>query len=355
MGRIAIIGLGLIGGSIGLALKRAQPENTTVVGYDYDREVMGRARRSGVVDEMEPTLESAVRNATMVVVATPIVTIRSVFRDIAPYLQENCVVTDTASTKGDILRWAERELPDHVYFVGGHPMAGHEKAGLENAEAELFERRPYCIVPAVDAVGGAVNAVVGMAEAMGAKPMFLDAEEHDAYVAAVSHVPLVSSVALFNLARHSSAWPELANISGPGFRDLTRLASGDAELGHDIIITNRENILHWLRRYMRELEKLAIMIESEDESEALYRSLTEAQLERDKFLEELPRRDDGQTAVEMPSSSDAFMSMMTGTMWQERMKAAQETMTERSRNTLERERARRRRLLEEDDEDDGDK
>jgi hypothetical protein len=83
--------------------------------------------------------------------------------------------------------------------------------------------------------------------------------------------------------------------------------------------------------------------------------LTEAQLERDKFLEELPRRDDGQTAVEMPSSSDAFMSMMTGTMWQERLKAAQETMTERSRNTLERERARRRRLLEEDDEDDGDK
>jgi len=232
-------------------------------------------------------------------------------------------------------------------------MAGREKAGLESAEAGLFEGRPYCIVPTVDAVGGAVNAVVGMAEAMGAKPMFLDAEEHDAYVAAVSHVPLISSIALFNLARRSGAWPELANISGPGFRDLTRLASGLPEMGHDIIITNRENVLHWLRRYSRELDRLANLIEDQDEDEALFRALTEAQLERDKFLEELPRRDDGKSTVEMPSSSDAFMTLMTGAMWQDRMKQAQDTMTERSRARIEQdERARRRRLLEDDDEDD---
>jgi prephenate dehydrogenase len=289
----------------------------------------------------------------MVVVATPIVSVRSIFREIAPYLQEHCVVTDTASTKTDILRWADRELPDNVHFVGGHPMAGREKAGLEHAGADLFDDRPYCIVPAVDAIGGAVNAVVGMAQAMGAKPTFLDAEEHDAYVAAVSHVPLVSSIALFNLARRSSAWPELANISGPGFRDLTRLASGEPDMGHDIIITNRENILHWIRRYSRELDRLANLIEDQDEDEALFRALTEAQLERDKFLEELPRRDDGKSSVEMPSSGDAFMSLMTGAMWQDRMKQAQDTMSERSRARIEQdERARRRRLLEENDEDD---
>jgi prephenate dehydrogenase len=352
MGRIAIIGLGLIGGSIGLALKRAKPENTTVVGYDDDHEVMNRARRAHVVDEIQPTLDRVVREATMVVVATPIVSVRSVFREIAPHLQEHCVVTDTASTKTDILRWAARELPDNVHFVGGHPMAGHEKAGLENAEAGLFDDRPYCVIPTVDAVGGAVNAVVGMAEAMGAKPMFLDAEEHDAYVAAVSHVPLVSSIALFNLARRSSAWPELANVSGPGFKDLTRLASGQPEMGHDIIITNRENVLHWLRRYTKELERLAGLIEAQDENEALFRTLTEAQLERDKFIEELPRRDDGKSAVDMPSSSDAFMTLMTGAMWQDRMKQAQDTMTERSRARIEQdERARRKRLLQEEDED----
>jgi prephenate dehydrogenase len=132
-------------------------------------------------------------------------------------------------------------------------MAGREKAGLQEAEAEMFDDRPYCIVPSVDAVGGAVNAVVGLVQALGGKPFFLDADEHDAYVAAISHVPLISSVALFNLARRSNAWPELANISGPAFKDLTRLASGEPEMGHDIFITNRENVLHWLHRYMSEL------------------------------------------------------------------------------------------------------
>jgi prephenate dehydrogenase len=349
MGRIAIVGLGLIGGSIGLALKRAEPENTTLVGYDHSREIMGRAQRAGVVDEVTPSLPHAVRDATMVIVATPIVEVRRVFRDIAPHLQDKCIVTDTASTKGDVMRWAQQELPNHVYFIGGHPMAGREKAGLQEAEAELFDGKPYCIVPSVDAVGGAVNAVVGLVQALGAVPFFLDADEHDAYVAAISHVPLVSSVALFNLARRSNAWPELANISGPAFKDLTRLASGEPELGHDIFITNRENVLHWLQRYMTELQRLADLIESQDEEESLFRTLAEAQIEREQFLEKLPERTDAKLAVEMPSASDAFMSMMTGALWQERAKQAQEAIVERTRNSVENEAARRRRLMEDED------
>ena len=349
MGRIAIIGLGLIGGSVGLALKRAKPENTTIVGYDDSREVMNRAHRSKVVDEIEPSLERTVRDATMVVVATPIVAVRRVLRDIGPHLKDKCIVTDTASTKGDVMRWAKQELPSNVYFVGGHPMAGREKAGLHQAEAELFDERPYCIVPSVDAVGGAVNAVVGLAQALGARPFFLDADEHDAYVAAISHVPLVSSVALFNLARRSNAWPELANISGPAFKDLTRLASGEPEMGHDIFITNRENVLHWLRRYVSELDRIANMIESQEEDETLFRTLAEAQIEREQFLESPPERTEGRLAVEMPSASDAFMSMMTGALWQERAKQAQEAIVERTRNSVENEAARRRRLMEDED------
>ncbi|HEU0073684.1 MAG TPA: prephenate dehydrogenase/arogenate dehydrogenase family protein [Dehalococcoidia bacterium] len=349
MGRIAIIGLGLIGGSVGLALKRAEPKNTTVVGYDDNREVMARARRAGVVDETEPSLERAVREATMVVVATPIAAVRRVLRDIGPHLQDKCIVTDTASTKGDVMRWAKQELPERVYFVGGHPMAGREKAGLQEAEAELFDERPYCIVPSVDAVGGAVNAVVGLVQALGAKPFFLDADEHDAYVAAISHVPLISSVALFNLARHSNAWPELANISGPAFKDLTRLASGEPELGHDIFITNRENVLHWLRRYMAELQRLSELIESQDEEESLFRTLAEAQIEREQFLENPPERVDARLKMEMPTASDAFMSMMTGALWQEHAKRAQDMIVERTRIGVESEAARRRRLMEDED------
>jgi prephenate dehydrogenase len=349
MGRLAIIGLGLIGGSIGLALKRAAPVNTTLVGYDEDPEVMGRALRAGVVDEVGRTLEGAVKDASMVIVATPIVTMRRIFRDIAPHLQASCVVTDTASTKRNVMRWAAEELPANVYFVGGHPMAGREKAGLQQAEAELFDGRPYCVTPSVNAVDGAVNMVVKFATAIGARPFFLDAEEHDAYVAAVSHVPIVSSVALFNLARKSNAWPELANISGPAFRDLTRLASGEPELGHDILLTNRENVLHWLQRYITELQRLADLIESESEEEALFRTLAEAQIEREQFLEKLPEREETRWVVEMPTASDAFMTMMTGAMWQERAKQAQEAIVERTRERAREESIRRRKSLDDDD------
>ncbi len=349
MGRIAIIGLGLIGGSIGLALKRAEPENTTIIGFDEDREVMKRAHKAGVVDSVEPTLERAVREATMVVVATPIITVRRVFREMAPYLLERCVVTDTASTKKDVLRWAEADLPANVYFVGAHPMAGREKSGLEQAEAELFDDKPYCIVPAVNAVDGAVNAVVGLIHAMRGRPFFLDAEEHDAYVAAVSHVPLVSSVALFNLARRSSAWPELANISGPAFKDLTRLASGSPEMGHDIFLTNRVNVVHWLERYVAELQRLSAMIASEEEDEALFRSLAEAQIEREEFLEKLPEHETTKWVVELPSAQDAFMTMMTGTLWQERAKQAQDLIVERTRQSAKEETIRRRKIMEDED------
>jgi prephenate dehydrogenase len=350
MGRLAIVGLGLIGGSIGLALKRAAPVNTTLVGYDEDPEVMGRALRAHVVDEVARTLPGAVQGASMVIVATPIVAMRRIFREIAPHLEKSCVVTDTASTKRDVMRWAAAELPDHVYFVGGHPMAGREKAGLQQAEAELFDDRPYCITPSVDAIDGAVNMVVRFAATLGARPFFLDPEEHDAYVAAISHVPIVSSVALFNLARKSNAWPELANISGPAFRDLTRLASGEPELGHDIFLTNRENVLHWLQRYIAELQRLADLIESKEEEEALYRTLAEAQIEREQFLEKPPEREVEKWITDVPSASDAFMTMMTGAMWQERAKQAQDAIVERTRARAREESVRRRKSLDDEDE-----
>jgi prephenate dehydrogenase len=186
---------------------------------------------------------------------------------------------------------------------------------------------------------------------MGARPFFLDADEHDAYVAAISHVPLVSSVALFNLARRSNAWPELANISGPAFMDLTRLASGEPELGHDIFLTNRDNVLHWLRRYMDELQRLADLIESDDEDEVLFRTLAEAQIEREQFLEKLPEREEAKSGVDFPSASDAFMTMMTGALWQERAKQTQDAIVERTRASIDREKPVSRRKLMEDDDD----
>lgn len=342
MGKVTIIGLGLIGGSIGLALKRAQPKNTEICGYDQNNEVMVRAHKARVVDTIAPGIQHAVQDANVVIVCTPIVTIRRVFREMAPHLQRSTVVTDTASTKTDVLRWAAEELPKTVYFVGGHPMAGKEKQGLHHADVDLFKGKPYVVVPAVDAAQGAVNQVVALAQILGAEPRFLDAEEHDSYAAAVSHLPLLTSVALFNLASASNAWPELAGMSGPGFRDLTRLASGEPEMSHDIFLTNRENVLHWLNRYIGELQRLADQIDDREDSESLFKGLTETQMKRDKFLEELPRHPDAVEMVDYPDSTETFMTMLTGTLIQNRAKELTGYLEEQGRKDEEADRLKRR-------------
>lgn len=341
MGRVAIIGLGLIGGSLGLAIKRAEPVDTQVVGFDKDFEVGVRAHRAGAIQELAPTLQEAVTGATLIVVATPIISARRVFQDMAPHLRPGAVVTDTASTKAEVLRWASESLPPNVHFVGGHPMAGKEQSGPQAAEESLFDGRPYCIVPSVTASAGAVSAVVGLAESVGAKPFFLDAAEHDAYAAAISHVPLVASVALFSMVRGSVAWPELANMAGPAFRDLTRLASGDPGMGQDICMTNRSHLLHWLERYIGELRRLEELIES-DEGEKLFRTLAEAQMERDVFLESPPKREPEMPNVDMPSAGESFVDMMAGRLWRERAKEVTDALMER-RRAAERQRRLQRR------------
>jgi prephenate dehydrogenase len=283
MARIAIVGLGLIGGSLGLALKRSRLKDVEIVGYSRTRETREKARRAGAIDRAASDAQEAVRGAAIVVIATPIITIPTTMEDIAPALPNDCVITDVASTKAEVMTWAEELLPGNVHFVGGHPMAGKEQSGIDAAEATLFEGKPYCVVPSVGAGEAAVNAVVGLADLVGATAVFMDAEEHDSYVAAVSHLPLVVSTALFSLVRDSSAWPEMARLASSGFRDVTRLASGSPEMSEDICRTNSENIVHWLDRIIAEIRKYRDLIKSDDE-EALFKAFARMKLERDTFL-----------------------------------------------------------------------
>jgi prephenate dehydrogenase len=341
VGKLAIIGLGLIGGSMGLAIKRAKPVDTEVVGFDRDVDVGMRALKANAITHLAPTLEEAVREATLIVIATPILNVRRVFEEIAPVIGRGTVVTDTASTKGQVLRWASQILPRDVHFVGGHPMAGKEQSGMEAAEETLFDGRPYVIVPSVDAAPGAVNAVIGLAQALGATPFFQDADEHDAYAAAVSHVPLVASVGIFNLARSSTAWPELATIAGPAFRDLTRLASGEPTMAHDIFVTNKTNVVHWLSRYIVELQRLSELIETADE-EALFRSIAETQLERETFILSPPERPTGAPpAPDVQAPLQSLMGTLAGSLWQTRVKEMTDVLDERQAARTREERLKR--------------
>jgi prephenate dehydrogenase len=326
--RITIIGLGLIGGSLGLALKAAKLRDIEIVGYDKDTLTAVDARRLRVVDKSEPILQRAVRDARLVIIATPIMTIRSVMEEIAGDLREGCVVTDTASTKAIVMDWASQLLPATVSFVGGHPMAGKETAGVQNAEAKLFAGKPYCIIPAPDASEGAMRLITGIVQLIGARPFFIGTDEHDRYVAAVSHLPLILSTALFTLVRSSPAWPELSSLASSGFLDVTRLASTDAELSHDICLTNREGVLHWLDRIVEELGRYRELLQQGQEEE-LFKTFARAQLDRDTYVAAGPPAREPVAAEELPTSGEQIAALLVGQRLVRRVKDIGKLLEER--------------------------
>ena len=342
VGQIAIIGLGLIGGSLGLALKAARLQALEVVGYDKEWGVGPKAQHAGAIDRAARDAPSAARDAAFVVIATPILAIRQVMEEIAPVLQEGCVVTDTGSTKAEVLRWASSLLPGHVDFVGGHPMAGKEQSGIQSADGRLFAGAPYCVVPQVNASERAIKAVLTLVDVVGARPVFIDAEEHDSYAAAVSHLPLVLSAALFSLARGSQGWPDMADLAAGGFRDLTRLASGDPGMSHDICITNRESVLHWIDRMMGELSNYRELIQDKDEE--LFKAFARAQLDREAFVSKPPERRPAppEGEADMLSSGERMMSFLVGEQWVRRARDMTRALEGKSEDRKQEGRRRRR-------------
>lgn len=326
MERIAIIGLGLIGGSIGHAIKRGAIKDVHVVGVARTRDTVQRAKRLGAIDEEAHSPEDAVRDARLVIVAAPILATPSLFAEIAPALAPGAVVTDVGGTKGDVMRWAKELLPESVHFVGGHPMAGKETSGIDAADPDLFREKAWVVVPSVTADEGAVKTVVGLVQLCGASAAFMDAEEHDSYVAAISHLPLALSSALFSVVFGSAAWPELAMLASSGFRDATRLASGSPEMAHDIMISNRDNVLHWIDRFQEELAGLRAAIAA-GETVHVLEAFARPQLERDNYMVNGAPRRDLPDPIETVSLSDMLLgSKVSGMMrkQQELLKAAEE-------------------------------
>ncbi len=319
--RVTIIGTGLIGSSLGLALKAAKLENVEVVGHDWERATAVRAHRRGAIDKVEHNLRQAVTEARMVIIATPVLAVREVMSQIATDLAEGTVVTDTASTKVQVMQLAEELLPAHAAFVGGHPMAGKETSGPEHAEATLFSGSAYAICPAVSAGDEAVQSVLSLAQVAGAEPLFLDPEEHDQYAAAVSHLPLLLSTALFTLLRSSPSWDDMASMASTGFKDLTRLASGNPRMNNDILITNREACIHWLERMIGELGRFRDLLQ-DARDQALLETIAGAQMDRDVFLIQPIKRYPRATPV--PDVRKQLIDTLVGGYIAERTRKAQQ-------------------------------
>jgi len=253
--KITIIGVGLIGGSLGLALKEKHP-NFKIVGIDK-QEIIEKAITRGAIDEGTVNLEEGIKKADIVIIATPVKTILSILTQINPFLKKGCLVTDTGSTKQQIVQKANKILSKDIFFVGGHPMAGSEKYGIESAYPYLFHNKTYILTPDSKSNLGALEKISLLVKMIGAKELMLDPLEHDRIVSAVSHLPQIIAVSLINTIGELSLRGNSNNYFkaiGEGFRDMTRIASSPYKMWEDICDTNQENILEIIQEFKNHLK-----------------------------------------------------------------------------------------------------
>jgi len=260
---MVIVGLGLMGGSMSMAL-RQHADAPRLVGVVRSRQSMALARELDVVDEVTTNLGEAVAQADMVVLATPVRTLIRQIETIGPHLRPDTVVIDLGSTKTAICEALAR-LPEGVQPVGGHPMCGKEKAGLAHAEATLYENATFVLCPLPRTAEWALALALDLVHRVGAHPLILEPAHHDRLVATISHLPYVLASALVGTTHQvAQEDPRVWQVAASGFRDTTRLASSDVKMMLDILLTNRESVLHMIDAYREELSALRELLANED-------------------------------------------------------------------------------------------
>ena len=281
--RVAILGVGLIGGSLALAWKKNRAD-LTLVGYD-EQAVLEEALQRGLIDEAAPTLAEAVRAADLVVLAVPLAPMLHLLEEAAPLLQPGTLVTDVGSVKGPIMAQARQVLTEVTPFIGGHPMAGAERGSAANADAFLFENATYVLCPpdglTADDLTERYADFVALIEATGARVLILDADRHDRIAATVSHLPQLLATMLMNYAAERNADDDaFLRLAAGGFRDMTRIASSPFAMWQHILLANEGPILDALAGFAAALRKTRNRIIEED-LEAMGEAFSEARRVRD--------------------------------------------------------------------------
>jgi len=260
-----IVGLGLVGGSLAASLK-ARNADWRVRATDRRQSAVDYGLREGLLDEGADDLRAGAAGADLVVLAAPVQVIRQSLGELAPVLRPGQVVTDVGSTKVSILAEARRVLPVGASFVGGHPIAGTERSGVESAVAGLFEGRPCVLTPAPDTDPSALERVSGLWQAVGAQVKFLPPDLHDRIFALVSHLPHALAYGLLQTVTETLA-PEHAELVGGSLRDFIRVTAGSAAMWREIFLENREALLFALDAFQDRLRALRGAVEAGDADE----------------------------------------------------------------------------------------
>lgn len=254
LGRVAIVGLGLIGGSLGWALRRGAAVSE-VVGSDSDAATVEHARTLGIIDRAAPDPAAAAEGADVLVAAVPVGAVGAVLRAARPSLTAGAVVTDVGSVKGPVIAEAEMALDGACPFVGGHPIAGTEDSGVTAAFPELFQDA-LCVLTAQGAPDWAVERVRALWRAAGAELVAMDPGEHDRTLALTSHLPHLLAYSLINTLAERGGASAAGRFSAGGFRDFTRIAASDPVMWRDIALTNREELLAVLDQFSEQVDGL---------------------------------------------------------------------------------------------------
>lgn len=279
--RIAIVGVGLIGGSLALAL-RAAGHDGEIVGIDREAERLAQARARGVIDRGETDAVAGVAAADIVVLAVPMGAMRAVLEAIAPGLAPTAIVTDAGSVKGSVVADARRALGSLARCVPGHPIAGTEHSGVEAAFATLFRDCRVILTPTGETDADAVERIRALWQQAGARVETLGVDDHDRLLAAVSHLPHMLAFGLVDALARDGAGERVFRYAAGGFRDFTRIASSDPVMWRDICLANREALLNALQSYRADLDALTAEVEGAD-AEGLLARFERAKSARDRF------------------------------------------------------------------------
>lgn len=286
--KITILGVGLIGGSLALCF-RGKPE-LQVVGYSPNEASIKKYIERGVVDEATTDLAEAVHDADYIFVCSPVGMLDEMLTQLrALPLKRGCVVTDVGSTKSSVAKCARQLRWEEQHFIGGHPMAGSERSGVEAASMLLFENAFYVLTPEEDVDEDAYQRLVNLLQYTRAQLIRMNPEEHDRVVGAISHLPHIVATALVNQIKHYNEANDLhVVLAAGGFRDITRIASSDPTIWSDILINNREIMLNLLRDWKSSVEEWIHVLDQKD-ADYIKRSFSSSS----EFRSKMPERRKG--------------------------------------------------------------
>jgi prephenate dehydrogenase len=280
--QLGLIGCGLMGGSFALALKRARLVKR-VVGYSKSPSTTERARQLGVIDVAAPSALLAVSGADLVLVAVPVSASEATFKAIRHGVSSDTLVMDVGSTKGDVIEAARRGLQTQfASFVPAHPIAGKEVAGVEHAEASLFDGRQVILTPTKATLRSNVQRATQLWSGIGAHVLTMTPQEHDGAFAAVSHLPHMLAFAFVNAIAAQPEGGRFLDLAGPGFRDFTRIAASDPAMWRDVLLANREQVLLQSQAFRRMLMQFEALVAAGD-AQALESAIAEARRTRSQW------------------------------------------------------------------------